>query len=107
MTGVECGGDTRGLAGLPWVAAEVLEGNSVARGFPVGSKPQAWLTSLQHQSQKEPIKPMALKISKVSVCQGEMAGDAKCLLKGQCTKFHLQPLSLGSSKGRAEWTRDA
>ena len=37
-----------------------------------------------------------------------MARDAENLLKGQCTKFHLQPLTLGSGKGgEAEWTRDA
>ena len=26
MTGRECGGDTRGIAGCPWAAGEVLEG---------------------------------------------------------------------------------
>ena len=36
-----------------------------------------------------------------------MAGDSESLLKGHCTKFHLQPLTLGSSRGRAEYTRDA
>ena len=50
---------------------------------------------------------MAMKSSGVSVYQGEMAGDAENLLKGQHTKFQLQPLTLGSSRGRVEWTSDA
>ena len=29
-----------------------------------------------------------------------MAGDAESLLKGQCTKFHLQPLTLDSDRKR-------
>ena len=32
--------------------------------------------------------------------------DAESLLNGQCTKFFLQPLTLGSSRWRAEWIRD-
>ena len=28
-----------------------------------------------------------------------MAGDAESLLKGQCTKFHLEPVTLGSTEG--------
>ena len=54
MTGRECG-DVRGLAEFPKVAAEVLEGYFGSEGFPLksmGSKPQAGLASLQHQSQK-------------------------------------------------------
>ena len=49
----------RGLAGLTWLAAEVLEGcfsNGGGGEFhlrSVGSKPQADLPNLQHQSQKE------------------------------------------------------
>ena len=55
MTGRECR-DVKGLAALPWVAAEVPEGYFSSWGFPlrsVGSKPQAWLPSLQHQIWKE------------------------------------------------------
>ena len=55
VTGMECGGDAKGLAGLSCVAAEVPEGNFRAGGLPlrsVGSKPQARLPTLQHQSQK-------------------------------------------------------
>ena len=37
VTGTECGGDVRVLSELLWVAAEVPEGNSVARGFTMGS----------------------------------------------------------------------
>ena len=45
-TGRERGGGARGLAGLPWEAAEVPEGYRSSWGFPlrrVGSKPQARL----------------------------------------------------------------
>ena len=48
VTSMECEGDTRLLAGLPQVAAEVLEGNSVAGVLPprsVGFKHQARLPS--------------------------------------------------------------
>ena len=48
----------------------------------------------------------AVKSSWVSVSQGETAGDSETLLNNQCTKFGLQPFTLGSSRGRAEWTRD-
>ena len=43
------------LAGLPWVAAEVPKGYFSSQDVPlrsVGSKPQAELPSLEHQSQK-------------------------------------------------------
>lgn len=33
-----------------------------------------------------------------------MAENAGILLKGQCTKFSMLPLTLGSRTGRAEWT---
>ena len=52
----ECRGSTRGLAGLPRAAAEVLEGYFSGHRVPlrsVGSKSQAGLPSLQHQSWKE------------------------------------------------------
>ena len=57
VTGRECRGDARGLAGLPQAAADVPEAYLRGRGFPlrsVGPKPQTGLPSLQHQSQKEP-----------------------------------------------------
>ena len=50
MSGTECGGGMRGLAWLPWEAAEVMEGNSEVGGFPRGSegtKLQAAFPSLQ------------------------------------------------------------
>ena len=46
------------------------------------------------------------KSSRVSVQQGEEAGDAEGPSKSQNTKFHLQTLTLDSSRGRVEWTRD-
>ena len=49
MTGRECRGDKRGLAGLPEAAAEVLEGYFSGQAVPlrsVGSNPQAGLSSL-------------------------------------------------------------
>ena len=55
VTGRECGRGTKGLAGIPWVAAEVPEGYDRARGLPlrsVGCKPQVGLPSLQHQNWK-------------------------------------------------------
>ena len=48
-----------------------------------------------------------MKSIRVSVSQGEMAGDTESILKGQSTTFSLQPLNLGNVKGKAEWTRDA
>ena len=55
VTGRECRGDTRGLAGLPWLAAEVPGGYFRGQGLPlrsVVSKLQAGLPSLQHQNRK-------------------------------------------------------
>ena len=55
MTGRECG-NARGLAGLPRVAAEVLELYFSSGGFLLRSvvpKPQAELPRLQYQSQEE------------------------------------------------------
>ena len=46
VTGMEYRSNMIGLAGLPMMTAEVLEGNSVARGRGVGSKLQAGLLSL-------------------------------------------------------------
>ena len=73
----------------------------------VGSKPQAGLPSLQHQSQKGTQKTPSYE-KQQGFCQPgrETAGDSERLLKSQCTKFYLQPHTLGSSRGRAEWTRD-
>ena len=77
----------------------------MARGFPlrsVGSKSQAGLPRLSHQ------RPISTQITsscekcQVSLCQGQMALVTESHLKGQCTKIHLQPLTLSSSKGRAE-----
>ena len=55
VTGSEYGRGSRGLAGLLRAAAKVQGAISVARGLPlrsVGSKPQAGLPSVQHQSQE-------------------------------------------------------
>ena len=51
QNGRDCRGSARGLAGLPWVAAEVLKGYFSGWGFPLrsmGTKPQARLHSLEH-----------------------------------------------------------
>ena len=48
-----------------------------------------------------------MKSNRVSVYEGDTAGNSESFLKGQHTKFCLQPLTLGSSRERAEWTRDA
>ena len=108
---LKCRG-ARGLPCLPWVAAEVLKGYFSSQGVPpekCGSKPQAWLFSLEHKNwernTKKKKKNLAVKSSSVSIHQGEMAGDAETFLKGQHIKFHLQPLTLGSSRGRTEQTR--
>ena len=55
VTGMEYRGDTRGLAELPWQQLKCWMEISVATGVPlgsVGSKPQAGLSRLKHQSKK-------------------------------------------------------
>ena len=73
----------------------------------VGSISLAGCPAYSTRAGKEPRKYPAVKSSRVSVCPGETPGDAESLLQGQCTKFHLQALTLGSTRRRAEWTRDA
>ena len=43
---------------------------------------------------------MAVKSSWVSLSQGEMTRELESLSKGQHTKFSLQSVTLGSSRGR-------
>ena len=91
----------RGLAGLPWVAAEVPEGCFMAGEFPrrsVGWAPQS--IAPEPSSNPDHIQLQ----SRVSLFQGELTRAIESLLKCQGTKFRLQPLTLGSSK---EWFRDA
>ena len=81
---------------------------SVARGFPlksVGSKPQVGLPSFQQRSWEETQITSSCDKQQGFCLLGRTAGNAKSLLKGQHTKYCLQPLTLGSSSGRAEWTR--
>ena len=102
----------RGLAG--WVGLH-CSGRS-ARGIlqQLGSSPwEVWglnpkLASPAYsiRARKEPREHPAVKSSRISVLKGEMDGDTESLLKGQHTKFHLQPLALDSGRGRAKWTRD-
>ena len=102
----------RGLAG--WVGSH-CSGRS-ARGIlqQPGSSPwEVWglnpkLASPAYsiRARKEPREHPAVKSSRISVLKGEMDGDTESLLKGQHTKFHLQPLTVGSRRGREEWTRD-
>ena len=72
-----------------------------------GLNPKLGSPAYSTRAGKEPRKQAAVKSSRGSVSQGETAGDANSLLKGQHTKFYLQPLTLGSGKRRAEQTRDA
>lgn len=37
--------------------------------------------------------------------QGEVTGNVGTFLKGKCTKLYMQPLTLGSARGRTEYTR--
>ena len=110
MTGRECRGAI-GLAGLPQGAAQLPEGYLSRQGIPlriVGSKPQAGLPSLQHQSQKRNPENIQLwKAAEFLSTRERWAEDTERLLKDQLTKFCLQPLTLDSVRGRAEWTRDA
>ena len=99
---IEWGEDVRGLAGLHRWQLRFQRDITVARGSPLRSgryKPQARLPNLQHQSHKgTQITPSCEKH------QGFCPPGRDCwrhrLLKGQCTKFHLQPLTIGSGKGR-------
>ena len=107
LTGRECGGGARGLAGLPQAGAKVLEGYFSSWGFllrGMGPKPQAGLPSLHHQNRERNQNNIQLwQNSGVSTHQG----DTESLLKGQRTKFCLQLLTLGAGRGRAEWTTGA
>ena len=73
----------------------------MARGSPWevwGLNPKLGSPVYSTRDKKEPRKHPAVK-RRVSICQGGMAGDTESLLKGQCTKFSLQPLTLGSGEG--------
>ena len=90
MTGRECGRDSEGWLGSHEWQLKFQRGSSVGEGFPlrsVGSKPQSGLPSLQHQSQKGTQKHPAVKSSRGSVSQGEMAGDAESLLRAKAQNF--------------------
>ena len=101
--------DRGGHAGLPLEAAKITEGYFSSRGHPLelwGLNPKLGSPVYSIRARKEPRKHPAVK-RRVSICQGGMAGDTESLLKGQCTKFHLQPLTLDSANGREDWARDA
>ena len=91
-----------------WCQLKCWKDISVARGFPlrnVGSKPQAGLPNLQPENQeRNPYNTWLWKAS--GFCLPGRHRDAESLLKGKWTKFCLQPLTLGSGRGRAKWTRD-
>ena len=108
MTGKECRGGTRGLAGLQRWQLKFLRDMSVAGGYPWelwGLNPKLGSPAYSTRVGKKSSKHLAMKSSRVSVCQGGTAGDSESLLKGQHIKFCLHPLTLGSSRGRAESTR--
>ena len=89
--------------GLQRVVAEVLKGYFSCWGVTpekYGCKPQTGFPSLQHQSwQRNPYNLPPVKSSGVSIHQGEMAGDAESLLKGQSKKFYLQPIPWALAEG--------
>ena len=89
----------------------VLEGYFSSQGLPlrnVGSKPQAGLLGLQQQTSKGTQTTSDMK-STGGFCLPERRDGWRLRehLKGQHTKFHLQPLPLGSGRRREKWTRDA
>ena len=56
-TGMECRGGTRGLSGLPWMAAEVPEGYFSGQGFPqrsVGSNPMLGSAIYSNRARRNP-----------------------------------------------------
>ena len=71
-----------------------------------GLNPRLGSPAYSTRARKEPRKHIAVKYSKGSICQGQMAGDAESLSKGQSTKFHFQAFTLGSSRGSTERSRD-
>ena len=73
----------------------------------LGLNPKLGSPAYSSRARKEPKSPPALKSNKVSVCEVEKIGDLESLLKSQPTKFCLQPLTRGSNREWAEWTRDA
>ena len=99
MTGRESRGGVRGLAGLPWAAAEVPKGYfSIQDVSPekCGVLTPSWASQpIAPEPGKEARYHPAVKSSRVPVYQGEMSGEAESLLKGQRTKFCLQPLNPG------------
>ena len=102
--------DARGLAGLSQAAAEDPERYFHGWGVPlrsVGYKPQAGLLGYSTRARKEPRKHPAVISSRGSVCQRKTVRDSESLLKGQCTKFLFQALTLSSRNGRAECIRDS
>ena len=97
------------LASPPRAAAEVPERYFSGQGgspWEVWGEPKLGSPAYRARTRKENQITPSCEKQQVSVSQGEMAGDTENLLKGQCTKFCLQPLTLGSSRGRAGWTKD-
>ena len=62
---------------------------------------------LQQQSLKETQITSSCEKQQGFCLPGRNSWSCREPLKGQHTKFHLQPLTLDSSRGRAEWTREA
>lgn len=70
------------------------------------SKLQDGILSPEHQNQEMcPHKLLAVESNRVSVLQWKVARNAGTVMKGQYSKFCLLKVSLGSGRGRAEWTR--
>ena len=80
---------------------EVLEGYFRCWGV-LPEKCGVWTPSWAPQSRarKEIRQHLPVERSTVSVSQGETAGNSESPLKDQCTKFHLQPLTLSFGTGK-------
>ena len=109
MTGRQCR-EGEGWLGSHAQQLKFQRDISEAGGFPlicVGSKPQVGLPSLQHQSWENDLDNIQPWKTVGFLSTRERQLEIESVLKGQCTKFCLQPLTLGCSRGRAGWTRDA
>ena len=100
-------GGAKGLAGLPWAAAEVLEGYFSSWGVP-SENCEVQTPSWAPQA-TVPKEYPAVKKSRVSICQGEMAEDSESLLKGNAQNIvcsHLPwALAKGGHTGLQIWRR--
>ena len=96
------------LALFLWAEAEVPEGYLSYRGLLLRSKglPKPGFPAQNTRAGKR--SPHNIWLWKaVGFLSVRKRWDTGTFLKGQHTKFHSQPFTLGSSRGRAGWTRVA